>query len=58
MKLTLENDTLETMVVETATRDHSEAVAPDGRRFHLVGPPSNLPGERWDEEDGETWWRK
>ena len=28
-----------------------------GEVWHLVGPPTNLSGERWDNGEGETAWR-
>ena len=45
-------------VIETNTYDPSEGISPQGKTFRRFGPPTNLSGERWDEEDGPTWWRK
>ena len=56
-KIILENDIGETVIAETNNIDNTEAVAPDGTVFILKQQPSNLPGERWDTESGETYWR-
>ena len=58
MRIILENDDHDVVVVETTNLDHNEAVAPDGTIFTLFGPPTNLSGEQWDEEEGPTWWRR
>ena len=57
-RIVVENQDREQVVIETTTLDHSEGISPDGTIFRLAEfPPTNLPGERWDQEDGETYWR-
>lgn len=57
-RIILENEDNERIVIETTTLDHAEGVSPDGTRFVLrESRPTNLTGERWDTEDGETYWR-
>ena len=56
MKITLENEEGE---VEVYVDDEGRATSVEtGRHFHLKGKPTNLPGERWESESGETFWRK
>ena len=57
MNVILENDS-DQVVVETNNFDNTEAVAPDGTRFELKEKPTNLSGERWDDEHGVSYWRK
>ncbi len=57
-RIILEDEEGTQVVIETNAYDHSEGVSPEGKIFRRFGPPINLSGERWDEEDGPTWWRK
>ena len=57
-KITLEDSGGEQVVIETDTTEHDRGVAPDGTVFRLVRQPLKLPGERWDADDGKTWWRR
>ena len=56
-RILLTDELGEQFTIETNTGDHDEGVTPAGEAWHRVGPPTNLPGERWDNEQGETAWR-
>lgn len=57
MKIKLETTDC-SFVVETTTQDYTCAIDATGVTWLVAEKPTNLPGERWDSEDGETAWRK
>ena len=55
MRIILENDKHQVVIVETTNADDSEAVSSDGTLFSLsaIHPPI----EEWEEVEGSLWRR-